>query len=326
MAPGGACGEAGRGRRAAGQRQPAAGSRRGATSATTTETLSRAPAASAAATRRSAHSSRAAMPRRSAIRVVVEGVGQPVRAQEQPVAGARGDGRHGGRPALRVAVEGLEDERALRMRARLGGGDGAAVDEALDEAVVAGEAPEGAVAEEVGARVADVRDEVAVVVERDRGQGRAHPGHPGAAAGDEPDRRVARGDGGRQRAVERLVDAALVEVDQRVDRRPAGDLARGGAADAVGDRGEPRARVGRVLVVPAHRADVGPDGRAEAQGRHRAARYRAPRHWTLARIHSARNGSAIHARPRSRPTSSSRASASTAFCVEDTARSACRRR
>ena len=217
------------------------------------------------------------MPRRSAIAPVVEGVGQPVRAQEQPVAGARGDGRHGRWPALRVAVEGLEDERALRMRARLGGRDGTALDEALDEAVVAREALEGAVAEEIGARVADVRDEVAVVVERDRGQGRAHSGHPRAAAGDEPDRRVAprrrrtptRGRAGSS-------SAALVEVDQRVDRRPAGDLARGGAADAVGDRGEPRARVGRVLVVPPHRADVGPDGRAEAQGRHRAARYRAP--------------------------------------------------
>ena len=113
-----------------------------------------------------------------------------------------------------------------------------------------------AVAQQVGARVADVGQHVgAVVGHGDGGQRRAHPGGLRAAPGDEADRLVAPGDGVGQRGVQRLAEPAVVQVRERLDDPPARDLAGRVPADAVGHGGQPRAGVQRVLVVAAA-ADV----------------------------------------------------------------------
>ena len=129
------------------------------------------------------------------------------------------------------------------------------------KAVVARELGQLAVAQQVGARVADVGQRVgAVVGEGDRGQRGAHAGHLRAVGADEADRVVAPGDRVAQGVVKRPAEPGLVEVLQRLDDPAAGDLTRCGAADAVGHRRDPRRGIDRVLVVLAS-PDVAP-GRA----------------------------------------------------------------
>ena len=65
----------------------------------------------------------------------------------------------------------------------------------------------------------------------------------------------------------RSLQPALVDVHEGVDQRPARDLARRRAADAVGDRREPRAGEDGVLVVGPP-ADVGARRALEHQARH----------------------------------------------------------
>ena len=142
----------------------------------------------------------------------------------------------------------------------------AAVDHVLHEAVVAGELGERVVAQQVGARVADVGQHVgAVVAQRDRGQRGAHPGGVRVALGDEADRLVAPGHGvaaARRRAASprrELSRWAIASIDPL-----AGDLARGVAAHPVGHRGDAPADVQRVLVVRAP-ADVAAGGAFERE-------------------------------------------------------------
>ena len=106
-----------------------------------------------------------------------------------------------------------------------------------------------AVAQQIGARVADVGHHAALVAERDGRDRRAHPRHRGTAAGDEADRLVAPRDALGERVLDASLQPALVDVHERVDQRPARDLARRRAADAVGDRRQPRAGEDGVLVV-----------------------------------------------------------------------------
>ena len=72
-----------------------------------------------------------------------------------------------------AVLQRAHEPRPARVGRRLLLGDAALVDEALHERVVAGEADERAVAEHVGARIADVRDADARAVDQERHHRRA---------------------------------------------------------------------------------------------------------------------------------------------------------
>ena len=136
--------------------------------------LSRPPAAFAASIRRSAALSR--------LRILAEDLcdplladhrGEAVAAQQQDVVSAdriapRVD-RDGGLGAERAG-----DDRPLRMLGGLLLGELALADEFVDERVVLGEPFERAVAEQVRAAIADVRDRDVGVLEVGGGEGRSH--------------------------------------------------------------------------------------------------------------------------------------------------------
>ena len=168
------------------------------------------------------------------------------------------------------AVEGLEDEVAVRVHPRLGLADPALVDEALHEGVVVGELADLAVAVEVGAAVADVAHPDALPVEvaatvavvlvplragssstsspiRSCARCRAPATRPSRSSGLSSPRRV------------------LVEAAQLLHGGAAGDVAARGAADAVADGEQPRTGVPGVLVVLADPPDVGDRGVVEPE-------------------------------------------------------------
>ena len=118
------------------------------------------------------------------------------------------------------------------MRARLVGGDLAGVDEFLDVGVVARDADEGALVEQVCARVAGVRDGHGGALDVGGGGGAAHARAAHAVDGRLDDGRVGRLDGsGEQGGVGRVGSGRRDGLDG--DR--ARDLARGVAAHAVAD-------------------------------------------------------------------------------------------
>ncbi len=180
---------------------------------------------------------------------------QAVAAQQEDVAGARGEG-------VRVGLddglgpERARDDRALRMLLGLLGLQPALAHQLLDERVIGRQALELAVAPAVAAAVADVGDRHVVLADVGSGQRRAHPG--------------ARVVGHRQRVdalvgllhgdAEALLDAAVARGQpalEDLDRGPRGDLPRLRAAHAVGHREQRRARDVRVLVGAALAAGVG---------------------------------------------------------------------
>ena len=113
-----------------------------------------------------------------------------------------------------------------------------------------------AVAEEVGARVADVGERDLVLADERRGHRRAHAGAALVADRQLVDALVRRLD----ELGEALLHRAAVlghAAAERLDRDPRRDLARLRAAHAVGDREQRRARVHGVLVRPALAAGVG---------------------------------------------------------------------
>ena len=218
------------------------------------EMLSRPPAASARSIRRAAQSARAGM--RSVAAIVASSTTSDSPSEH---SSSRSPGR-----ASKLVSAGPRSgspSRAARTSERCGwsraasGASSPAVDHELHPGVVAGELGQRTVAEQVGARVADVGHHAPVVAERDGGDRRAHPGHRRATGGDEADRLVAAGDARREGILEASLQPAIVDVHERVDQRPARDLAGRRAAHAVGDRRQPRTGEHGVLVVGAP-ADV----------------------------------------------------------------------
>ena len=178
---------------------------------------------------------------------VVEDAAGAVAAEQQPVAGGQVDVEQVGL-GLVDAVEGLEDEVAVRVDPRLLLGDPALVDEGLDEGVVLGELGDVAVAEEVGAAVADVADaEPGAVEERDGGGG-AGAVERGVLVDELADPVVGAVQGAGDLA-EQVVGWAARRGCAAAGPRCGGDVAAGRAADAVADGEQPRAGVPGVLVV-----------------------------------------------------------------------------
>ena len=127
------------------------------TSATSTVTLSGAPARSARSTRRSAASCgvpTASTSRRVAPETTLDSPSLHRRYRSPTCGAAQQDDRLD----LDPAVERLQEQRALRVGARLVVADPALVDERLHERLVVGQLLEDAVAQQVAAGVAHLRD------------------------------------------------------------------------------------------------------------------------------------------------------------------------
>ncbi len=180
--------------------------------------------------------------------------GQPVAAEQQDVAGT-----HGIRPRVDLDVglgsERARDDRSLGMLGGLRLGQLSVTHELVDERVVAGQALQRAVAEEVGPAVADVRDRHARLVEVGGRQRRAHAGAFTIRVRALVDLAVgfANPDG------EPLLGVALVRqlVLEGLDGDLRGHLPRLRAAHAVRHHEHGGTRVGVVLVVAALAPGVG---------------------------------------------------------------------
>ena len=181
-------------------------------------------------------------------RLVVDHRGEPVGADEEEIARPGLDGK-GVHVHVGVGAERACDHRALWVALGLLRRELAAADELCDERVVLGQLLELALADEVGARVADVTDRHAPVLDESDGHGRAHPGSRGVLGLPLVDAAV--------RLLDQLVDAllasaaGLLRVLQRGCGQAGCELAGLGAAHAVGHREERRLDDEGVLVVPA---------------------------------------------------------------------------
>ena len=180
--------------------------------------------------------------------------GQAVGAQQHDIAGAH---RIGPGVDLDVALDAQRagDDRALRMLGGLLLGELALADELLDQRVVLGQARELAVAEDVGAAVADVGHRQVIVLEVGGGERGTHPGVLVLGPREVVDPPV----GGADAVGQPLLGAALVR--QRLVELLHGQL--GGhlpglrAAHPVGDDEQRRPHERVVLVVPALAPGVG---------------------------------------------------------------------
>ena len=187
--------------------------------------------------------------------LLADHVGQPVRAEQVPVSGPGLDGGQVGL-GLGAALQRAHHQRALRVRGRLGRAEPAVVDQRLDQRVVPGDLMEVAVAEQVGAGVADVADGHRAPRPQQRGQRGAHALDGWVLDAHLVQRGVGRGDGPGELAEHAVRGHVVVQAGQGRDRHGTGYLAGGMPAHAVGDREQVRARVRRVLVSLAEEADV----------------------------------------------------------------------
>ena len=195
--------------------------------------------------------------------VVVEHPGGAVAAQQQPVAGRELDVEQVG-VGLVHPVDRAQDQVAVRVGPGLLLGDPALVDQALHERVVLGELRQRAVAQEVAAAVADVREADPVAVEERRRDRRAGAVELGLLL-DELGDPVVRPVDGAGEGLEQVRGRRAVEPAERLHGGAAGHVAAGRAAHAVGDDQQVLARVAGVLVVLADPADVGQRGVAQRE-------------------------------------------------------------
>ena len=199
--------------------------------------------------------------------LLVHDAGQPVAAEQVTVALPQLAQRQVGLHAL-AAVERLGEQGPLRMPFGLLEGDPALVDHALHERLVVRDHRQLALAQQVGAAVADVRDAEAAAGGEQHRERRPHPVELGLG-GDHVAQLLVGLLHGRREDVEQVdADLVLVEVGQRGDRGRARHLAGGVPAHAVRDDREPGTREGGVLVALADVAHVRADGVAQSE-RHR---------------------------------------------------------
>ena len=173
---------------------------------------------------------------------------QAVAAEQEDVAGLGREG-HGVHLHLGLGAEGAGDDRALRVLLGLLLGEAALAAQLLDQGVVLGEALQLAVAQHVGAAVADVAErDLAVAKEGSRERG-SHTRPARVALGEVVDLAV----GGEGDALELGLGGVVVERAALEGPRgdPRGDLTGLGAAHPVRDREDGRAReVGVLVGVP----------------------------------------------------------------------------
>ena len=157
------------------------------------------------------------------------------------------------RAGIDVAQDAHEDV-LVRMRFGLFGAEPAFIDEPLDEGVVDADLFEFAVAQAVGAGVADVGE---VELSFGQQQGRDRGAHPGEL-GIDVDQLGQQGVGGLdlvgQDGAGIAVVVVMVQVDHVQDGGGRGDIAAGMAAHAVGNDGEVPADVGGVIILGTHAA------------------------------------------------------------------------
>ena len=190
---------------------------------------------------------------------ILQHAAQTVRTQ-QPAVGRVGlaDGDVGPRVDIEVA-EHAHDHVALRMVARLGLGDAAGVDEMLHVAVILGHTHQVAVAQQIGAGVADMREHPVPLHQRDRRDGRAHAGQLAFALGLADDgvvRGQHRGLHHRGAGVDVQLGVVAFDMRQRTDRNRGGRVTAGVASHAVADGYEMLTSERRVLIVAADRAHI----------------------------------------------------------------------
>ena len=187
--------------------------------------------------------------------VVRDHARQAVGADQEDVAVAAGE-RVGVDLDVGLGPERARDDRALRVVLGRLGRDLAAALELRHQRVVAGELLELAVAQAVGAAVADVAEADLVAAHLGRGERRAHAAVGLVGHGQLVDAPVGLAQDARELRLGRLAGVAT-----RPRRRSAamrrGHLARLRAAHAVGDREERRVEHQRVLVDAALAAHVG---------------------------------------------------------------------
>ncbi len=155
---------------------------------------------------------------------------------------------------VRVGPQGARDDGARGVRTGLVGRDLPGVDELLDVGVVVRHAHERAVAQQVDARVAHVRDGHAALLYKAAGGGAAHAGLAGAFLGAADDGGVG---GLDRRAKKHVVGRGRGLVGDGLDRDGARHLAGGVPAHAVAHGKEGRAHEEGVLVVATDQAHVG---------------------------------------------------------------------
>src|SRR5207342_1678526 len=196
---------------------------------------------------------------------------QAVGAQEQHVVGLRLE-REGVDLHLLVGAERPCDHAPLWMLLGLVLRELALAHELVDERVVLGEALEGAVAQEVGAAVAHVRErDGAVLADERRRHRRPHARCLGVGARALVDAPVRHADRRPQRLLALMLDQ--VKLGEGLGTHARRELARERATHAVGDHEERRAQEERVLVGAANVAGLGQAGRIDDTSCHPPARY-----------------------------------------------------
>jgi hypothetical protein len=194
--------------------------------------------------------------------LVGDDTGQAVGADQVAVAGADlADGQVGLDPL--AAAQGPHEQGPLRVRGRLLLGDAALVDQALHPGVVLGDLGQHPVAQQVGARVADVDEAEPLTGPQQRGQGGAHALQGRVVLDHLPQLLVGALHGGAERGEDVGAGDVVVEGDDGGDHLGGGDLAGGLAAHAVGDREQSRTGVAGVLVALTDHALVRTGGEAQ---------------------------------------------------------------
>ena len=188
--------------------------------------------------------------------------GQPVGADQIAVAGPDlADGQIG--LDVVAAAQRAHQQRALRVGGGLLLGDPALVDQALHPGVVLGDLGEHAVAQQVGAGVADVDEAEPLAGPQQGGQRGAHALQLRVLLDHHAQLVVGALHGGAERGEDVGAGHVVVELDEGGDHLGGGDLAGGLAAHAVGDGEQPGAGVAGVLVALADHALVRSGGEAQ---------------------------------------------------------------